>query len=356
MLKSQDELFLNSFSPRELYDHDRLEALKAAAYNLIDSYDLPGAYQFVRKLEKIMKELSPQSESEKDNWVIAYFWLVRLKVATFQVSTLPEQLEIFQKFLIFALKNKFDIQQEVTKYLELFSTPKMISEILTSFLHAVTKSPLTFGKLTIENWIIQYHSSLAARRIKGIRPGTFDIVNFLNNNNYARALTPEEKNLLKSLLALYNWMGDYASKMQNAAVSLQARRPAAPVYMKRERMTLPAPPPAKFTMTPLTSPLMRGERGGSGVLPPPPRPALPRKPTVVPETRSGESNKVEAKQDLYRSVLKELARKHAQPQHTRDFSINESVASGSATKNYGEIVAGQEEVEKKLKDLESRVE
>lgn len=214
------ETFLDNFRPEDVYYADNFHAIKYAAYYFIDNFDEDGAAVFAEKLAKIVSSLSPTDASQRAVAEILTYWFLRLKVFSFRILPSGEQNELLKTYIVSILENHLNLRQTLFKMIDIFSSGAIIQDLTKNFVSVLTGSVAILGsnsqafdknnfKPSVTNWLKEYQSVL--RSLGGnvkLQPGAFHNVKFLDTNQYVKLLTAEEKEILKSLLDLYNWLLD----------------------------------------------------------------------------------------------------------------------------------------------------
>lgn len=245
-------------------------AMKDQAYDFIDVSDRSGAVVFAKRLEQLLREVNPPAtESDREAIEVVKFWQARLKFFGFPSMTVQEQVNFFKNDVQEALKNGWDIKERISRYFDLYSEAT-IEEVKKTFLNSLreNKSPL-FEKaptLTVGGILAQYQINLSDRKLKGLLPGAFDVLNFSNTNPNFRSLNEDEKDIVRSILALYNWLLSPILEPMPQKV-LPKTFSAGPPKVSVPPPLPPAAAPQRLSPIPAPRP-----PAVEKVLPPPPRP------------------------------------------------------------------------------------
>lgn len=210
--------FLDNLSPESIYSEDNFNAVKYAAFYYIDSLDDEGAMLYANKLEQVIAALKPQGQNQQEIADTLVFWFLRLKLFCFRILPSHEQNELFKKYVTVVFKHNLDLRQAIFKYIDIFGTGSVIESLTGGFLSSLTNSDGMLGKNrdsfdtngfrpTVANWLKEYQAVL--NTMGGgmkLMPGAFHIVKFMDTNQYIKFLVEDEKEILKNVLDLYNWL------------------------------------------------------------------------------------------------------------------------------------------------------
>lgn len=244
--KSFLQFNLNNIDSRVLLSPENFEAIKFQAYRFIDNRDLDGALKYASLLETKLSEYEIKGSKDGQNTInILNYWVCRLKLFGFSSLSSKEIAELIKSKTIFMLNSGLDLRETFYNFLIYFKSDDIIKDFSQSYLKALIVNKELLGDEnsafrkqnfipTTENWIKEFQSSLHSSANKSnIEPGTFDILKFLDSNQFAKQLDAEHKEVLKSLLALYDWL------LLPIAYTQPQEETQSPTYMQSQKFQIP---------------------------------------------------------------------------------------------------------------------
>ena len=210
---------IQKFSSQQLIQAENFEAIKYSAYYYIESLDFDRALELASTLEQKLTGFRPANNQEKYYYDILYYWVYRLKVFAFGSLPLREQLDFLKTHIVDCLKFYLNLKSAMFKFIDLFETESVIRDYAKNFIASLNTSNGILGtniaafqqrafKPTVSNWLREYQTVLSPTNLEKSKPGTFHIVKFIDTSQYVKFLTTAEKDVLRDLLDLFNWLLD----------------------------------------------------------------------------------------------------------------------------------------------------
>jgi hypothetical protein len=237
---------VDRLQPWDLFEPANFTSIKHLAYKLIDSLDFDGAVEFGKKLEAKLEQIEPDDKKEAYLKEILNYWVLRLKLFGLSNLTTQEADDLFKKHLLQILTNNFDVRKALLKSIDVFDTGQVVKDQVRIYLDALRNNQEILGsneqllktnnfKPTLSFWIKEYQTILGTMRNAKSEPGTFHILKFLDTNQNTKLLNDDEKEILISLLDLYNWL---LAPVIYADSSGQQEEQTSP-YITQQRFMLP---------------------------------------------------------------------------------------------------------------------
>ena len=233
-----------SFDLREIFNPGVFDDIKYQSFYFIECIDRDGAARYAGMLEKALQEVSVQTEEQGLMNEILIFWMLRLKLFGFESLSDQEKTDLFKKYIIDILKNELDLKGAIFRYIDIFESGSVVTQQTKDFITSLSGCQValgsnedTFKKVnfvpTISRWLKQYQQSINKRGMN-LKPAAFDLVNFVDNDPYVKYLNPDELEILKRLLELYNWL-------LNPIIYVDKKSPEEPrgSYINSQKFELP---------------------------------------------------------------------------------------------------------------------
>lgn len=239
----QADVDLESMSTEQLLQRDNFEAIKDKAYSIIDSKDLDAALDYARRLEEKLSIFHPVSEQDSYFYYILRYWALRLRLCAITSMRPQERVQLFKKNILEIIQNDLNIKQTLFGYINFFGSSDTITEETKTFMQAMGANQEVLGENqkafetsgflpTVANWLKEYQGMARIQSIGAkMDGGAFRILKFFDSNPNIKLLSEDEKDNLKSLLGLYNWLA--------APIVQQPKVPAGPKYIQSQRFQLP---------------------------------------------------------------------------------------------------------------------
>lgn len=242
---------LQELSPQDLLFPENFESVKYKAYSFLESYDSNGAMYFAQSLERLLDGLGSNDEQERYVYKIFTYWVLRLRVFSFRRLKEQEKIKLFKEQTLKIISLGLDLKNAVKQYLEGLYSESVVEKIVRNFKVALEDNSKFFGlnftkskvgdnfKPTVANWLKEYQSVLKPSGGMKLEPGSFHIVKFMNTNPYVKFLTEDEKQILRDLLDLYNWLLSpivYADSREPAKQVIQTMQNVP--YMVSQKMRM----------------------------------------------------------------------------------------------------------------------
>lgn len=248
LLYSNNNVDLQSLNPIEILLPENFSAIKFTAYNLIDIKDFDGCISFSRKLDELLSATHSKTENDKYLKDILEYWSLRLKLSALHNLTAAEKAGLFKNKCKEILWNDLDVKQYILSYLGFYNSQDIIAEESKIFLQALLDNQEMIGltnevefsrrayKPTIANWLKEYQNIINQTGNSTRKPGAFHVAKFMDSNPYIGLLTSEEREILKSLIDLYNWLTFLIFSRDGKNVITQRQINDLP-YMSSQRFT-----------------------------------------------------------------------------------------------------------------------
>lgn len=239
------DLKIESTSPDDLLLPENLDSLKYKAFNFLEYLDLDGALLFADILEKKLTLVSIRNNEQKYIYDILSYWVLRLRIFSYGSLNSKEKGALIKKFLVKMFKLGLDVKKPIVKFLDIFDSldiilqeiADLLSDLNNSqeYLGDVKKFPASSFKPIVLEWIGQYQILInQMSKGKKVEPGAFHIVKFMDTNAYVKYLSAEEKNILKEIFDLYNWLLNPISYEDNKQVQNSSTN-----FQNSQKFTLP---------------------------------------------------------------------------------------------------------------------
>jgi|GEM_PF-3819123 len=247
---------INQLDPRSIFDEEVFEGIKYHAYIFIDNKDYDGAVAFANQLQKLLFGIRPSDSKEKSLYNILEYWVLRLKLFGFDNLDVKTQTDLLKNNIVKMLKNGLDVRSVLFDSIDRYQSSGIITDITKGYLNTLLNSSQGLGEseefkkkgfsATVSNWLRQYQESINKRGGE-TQPGRFDIINFMNISKLTQAINIEDKEVLKNLLDLYNWLLSpivYVEdqKMAQGLSAVTKRKYQLPESLQPGAVTKPAPP------------------------------------------------------------------------------------------------------------------
>ena len=242
-------------SGEQLTEPKTFESVKYRAFKFIESVDLVGCNKLSERLGVIIENFPGSTEQEKNIVAIIKFWVWRLKIFAFRKLKLQEEQSVLKNNLITVLRYEFTLEDKLKEKLASYESAGVIEEQRMAFLAALNGNkallPPNFNKQdflpTISNWISEYQRVINQSSSVKIQPGTFHVLKFIDTNQYAKFLNQPEKDLLKRVLALYNWLLNppinvSQTEIDSSQIDINDKKPEIPEELQKTDSVINLPP------------------------------------------------------------------------------------------------------------------
>ncbi|MBL8030488.1 MAG: hypothetical protein JNN11_04540 [Candidatus Doudnabacteria bacterium] len=206
---------IDQIEPEKIFDSEIFTQIKYQAGALIENQEKDGAAEFARGLQGLLGNVEPRSSRQTELFNVLFFWLYRLKIFAFSSLTFQEQLDIFKHEVTQFLVLKFDLIETVGDSLKILSGSDYFEKRIKDYLLALIDSDSVLGKFrdpkfngSVKLWLQEYRENRAGKGSEMSDFGAFHILNFFNTNTHVKSLNAEEKEVLKSLFELFNWLNE----------------------------------------------------------------------------------------------------------------------------------------------------
>ncbi len=244
---------LKNLNASSILDEENFEAIKYRACDYIDSLDWDGAVSFARTLEEKLERLQLDNSEEQIGLNVLRFWVLKLRLFSFSNLSVLEQKDLLKDHAAFIIQSGLDLNRVITRYFSFFASEKIIKEESKSLIFALNNNKENLGtqidefqkfnfRPTVGNWIREYQTVFKSSADMNMEPGAFHIVKFLDTNSYVKYLTSEEKDVLKELLELYNWLSSPIAYVEER----QAAKKETTPYITQERFVIPEESPPQL--------------------------------------------------------------------------------------------------------------
>ncbi len=315
--------------------------------------------------------------------------LILLKFVALNTVPLQEAEKLVQENLYFAMQHKINVRAKIQLVLDDNNDILLEGKIAWAFANAIATSQYRLGKnyilfsgadrplpATVGNYLREYLQ--ASRSVAGseFHSGAVERISYMTKSLNVRALSEENKKFLLRVLELYDWLRFGGSGIPVVRTNLPLppaprRREAAPVAIPKAPV-MPVVKTEEPKITPSVTPLPRPPHQGEGM-------------KKFPSLDGRGGGRVKEKPVIDEEVLKEtlaelqkmrgetakpVARSAPSPGPVgptspargeenieyKPFSVNEAIVRGKVSDgDHGEIVAGDRDIEEKLKRLEDKV-
>lgn len=203
-----------SLTVSNLLSADGASQLKEQAFEIIEADDRDVAVSLSNNLEALIGKASPANIEESASLDVVIFWFLKLRLFAFRNLSLSEQLEFLKKYTVLTLSDGLDLQNVIFKYIDIFASGQTILPLTKQFANSMVSSKALLGEPkaftnnfipTLANWLSEYQASLN-RRKNNSTPAVFDILTFIDTNANVKLLTEFQKEVLRALLNLYNFL------------------------------------------------------------------------------------------------------------------------------------------------------
>ncbi len=210
---------------------------------------------------------------------------------------------LFEKHFLPALEAGVDIKAKLSLLFLIYDEIVGEGALAQRILNYLSRNEETLGRSPLQivgetysvrpvigNWLVDYNQFINRNRKPGTlfaRSGGVERAAYITQSQNVKHLSSEERRILLLLIELYDWL------RFGSAPSLP--EPAAPTYIRRERIAVPLPPRPQATPEPKNI-RTQAPKPAPRVLPPPPRPPLrqdfegqapaPKAPAIRPEPRA----------------------------------------------------------------------
>jgi hypothetical protein len=216
-LKKRMNINTGDLESTDILSGDCFECVKYKAYNLIDIQNYSNVLKYASSLESKLQELEPENAEERERYKILQYWVLRLKLFAFSSLSEGEKLAILKEFTKEILSIGLDIRRILYNFLNFFETDTIILGYSRVFLTALIANQELLGsdeqhfmqsnfKPFVSNWLLEYQGVVRLSGKMGLDPGAFHLVKFMDSNKHVKYLKPLEKETLRELLDLYNWL------------------------------------------------------------------------------------------------------------------------------------------------------
>lgn len=232
---------LKDIEPSKVFELEIFTKIKYEAATLIDNQEKDGAAEYARYLVNVLENVEPRNNKQFEIYNILFFWLYRLKIFAFSSLSLQEQLDIFKHEIVQIFLLKLDLVETVSESLKILSGSDFLEKRTKDYMLALIDSDATLGNFKegnfngqVKSWLAEYRQSMAKKGSGMSDFGAFHILNFFNSSKYTKGLKEEEKEVLKSVFELFNWLNEPIIYAQQRSVSS-----AKSSYITAERFVIP---------------------------------------------------------------------------------------------------------------------
>lgn len=224
---------IEPYSREQLEDQSLLDEVKRRVdYYLRYDNGLPGEerVQFCKlrlKLEESIRRFGPQIDKKLRRDYIDS--IVKLNFLQLNLLSNAKIIELFKKYFLLALKSGINIEEKIRAkamgLIALYEIDPFIDDIknaLKENVETLGTERITIGsseklvKPYIKNWLLDYDNAVGAKS-----QGEIEISGYIFKSKNTRKLSPEEKQLLKQILVLYEKLKlDMTSPNSIATLSL----------------------------------------------------------------------------------------------------------------------------------------
>ena len=260
---------------------ESVEQIRQIVDDLVQSRSIGDAYRFSNTLGSVLTKADVPDEKRR----IYSEFMLQLKFIALPMLEDHEQKTLLSKHLLYAFRHGIDLKDRIhfiffpyfrgrDDLIKLSFLLKAIEEneelIGEQELHLVNSKT---ARPTVGNWLLDYKLSSRDQSEEGLSSVTY----FMNNQN-AKALSEEDKGLLREVVSLYDWLRFKAIPRDILGQSVSAGA-GGTTYLTREKIIAPPPPPvaprpkfaSQISVAPAVVPKVI-------IPPPPPVPQPPVKP------------------------------------------------------------------------------
>lgn len=212
--KIKDVKSLKLLESSTFLELENFEAIKYRACDYIDGLDWDYAVEFSKVLEDRLRQVLPRTSQERKFLRVLWFWVVKLRLFAFNSLSSQDRSDFIKHYLLHALSEGLDVKTYINDALAVYGSEKAIQEDVDGLLFALHNSDENIGtseefgsrnfKPTVENWLREYQAVM--RGGAQVEAGAFHIVKFLDSNQFVKLLNLQEREVLKELLDMYNWL------------------------------------------------------------------------------------------------------------------------------------------------------
>src|SRR3990167_6192336 len=349
---------------------ESVEQIRQIVDDLVQSRSIGDAYRFSNTLGSVLTKADVPDEKRR----IYSEFMLQLKFIALPMLEDHEQKTLLSKHLLYAFRHGIDLKDRIhfiffpyfrcrDDLIKLSFLLKAIEEneelIGEQELHLVNSKT---ARPTVCNWLLDYKLSSRDQSEEGLSSVTY----FMNNQN-AKALSEEDKGLLREVVSLYDWLRFKAIPRDILGQSVSAGA-GGTTYLTREKIIAPPPPPVppppvkpKEPQVPL-KPTTYNLQPITPKLPPAPRPpmkkefgdmswetgakeparaALPTGRIISEEPMTPRTSSLN--EDLYRSTLDELKkqREEREPKISVSTTLTEAKIQSTPPEFDPQISVGQ---------------
>ncbi len=232
---------LKDIEPSKVFELEIFTKIKYEAAALIDNQEKDGAAEYARYLVNVLENVEPRNNKQFEIYNVLFFWLYRLKIFAFSSLSLQEQLDIFKHEIVQIFLLKLDLVETVSESLKILSGSDFLEKRTKDYMLALIDSDATLGNFKegnfngqVKSWLAEYRQSMAKKGSGMSDFGAFHILNFFNSSKYTKGLKEGEKEVLKSVFELFNWLNEPIIYAQQRSVSS-----AKSSYVTAERFVIP---------------------------------------------------------------------------------------------------------------------
>ncbi len=216
--KIQSSEDLKNLEPSGIFEVSNFESIKYYSCDCIDNLEWDEAVSIARIIDDKLKQVNPKNTEEQFIFRALFFWSYKLKLFVFRNFSASDQNELIKKNIVKMLAFGLDVENYIANALNFYGSEKPIRESVSNIISSINNSSDILGsnfnafnqadfKPVTSNWIKEYQVVLRVEKAgSNIEPGAFHILKFMDSNQYVRNLNANEKDTLKSLLDLYNWL------------------------------------------------------------------------------------------------------------------------------------------------------
>ncbi|MBI4049338.1 MAG: hypothetical protein HY395_00775 [Candidatus Doudnabacteria bacterium] len=235
-------------TPSQIADPEIFSKFESLVKDIIDRDDGEVALLGIKVIGQFLKQYS-QLRSDNPQVYSRYVRMIAL-LKFINLSSnrgLPEIKELISNYLLDALRAGIKVHEKFDWVLDVYDDVLMGGEVayelgkaMLTCNNRIGQQPLLFTKSkrqaspTIGNWLIDYRSMIAAD--KG---GAFEQISYLKQNENARKLSGQERELLERILKLYDWLRfgtsleEYHGQKAPASTPMPPKPPGPrPVFQK----------------------------------------------------------------------------------------------------------------------------
>ena len=241
----QDSKILQNLETPKILAQENFEAIKFRACDYIDVLDWDNAVVFSDILEEKLKQVQVENKQDQLYRTILWFWVFKLKMFAFNNLSSSERINLLKEYLATMFSLGLDVKGYIQDALGVYGSLKPIQDDAQNLIIALTKSNERLGSNveafknknflpTVANWLKEYQGVLGSEKVgSNNEAGAFHILKFLDNSPFVKFLSIPEKEVLRSILDLYNWL------LSPVSYNHEKEKKSATPYMQSQQFELP---------------------------------------------------------------------------------------------------------------------